>query len=140
MAGQDSNGNEIYVGLATFSGVLTPGRFFLESIGSKPAGLYAEFNGMEVYGSTNVEYLYTSMECDFQWEQSENGTAVPFAVKVVGTKTYFIGRVFAQGSLNVGKVLIKNRLYYSSNGVGYAARSYEILVCYRELKKDIEAL
>ena len=140
MAGEDSNDNDIFIGQATFNGVLTPGRFLIESIGSNPVGLYAELNGKEVYTATNDEYLFINSSCDYQWVKSENGSTVPFAIKVVGSKTYYIGRVFAQGTLNVGKILLKNRMYYSYNGLGYTARSYEVLVCYREFKIDIEAL
>ena len=133
LAGQDSNGNDIYVGQATISGVRTPGRYLIEPMGSKPAGLYAEFGGKENYTSiANSEYLFLNPNCDYQWVKSENGSTVPFGIKVVSSKTYYIGRVFAQSSLNVGKVLLKNRMYYSSNEVGYSTRSYEVLVCYRE--------
>ena len=58
------------------------------------------------------------------------GKTVPNAIKVVNpTKTYYVARVFAQNSLQVGKVLVGNKMYYSFDGLGYTATPYEVLVC-----------
>jgi hypothetical protein len=127
-AGQDSLGNQIYIGRGLVNGVLSPGRLLIEPIGSKPAGLYTESNKTEAYISSGIEYYVKDPNCNYQWVLSSNGTTVDNAIKVFGPiKNYYVGRVFDKGSLQLGKVLLTRALYYPPNNTIYT--NYEVLVC-----------
>ena len=131
-AGIDSQGNRIYVGRGIWNNMLTPGRLFVETVGSNAAGLYVEFGAAERKITTNIEYYVNNPSCAYKWVVSSNGAVVANAVQVVGTKTYYIGRVYDQNTLNVGKVLPGSKLFYGNNGLGFFKTAYEVLVCERE--------
>ena len=128
-AGQDLQGNEMYIGRGMNLGVLTPGRILFEAFGNKQAGLYIEAQKTERLITSNVEYYSKNQSCVNKWVPSSNGQAVGNAVEVFGVKKYYIGRVVARGSLQLGKVVLGSRLFYAPDGV---ASSYEVLVCNRK--------
>ena len=125
-AGQDSQGNEIYIGRGMNINILTPGRISFEAFGNKQTGLYIESNKTERLITINVEYYANNRSCDYKWVPSSGGKVVVNAVGVFGVKKYYIGRVVARGSLQLGKVALGSKLFYAPDGV---ASSYEVLVC-----------
>lgn len=128
-AGLDAQGNEIYIGRGLYNSVSTPGRLVEETVGNRSAGVYIEYGGAQYRLTTNTEYYVINPNCKYKWVPSFNGSTVPNAVQVTSSKTYYIGRVFVQDSLQVGKVLLKNRMFYAYNGLGHSAFTYEVLVC-----------
>ena len=105
-----------------------------QNIGDKIAGVYVEFYGLERYLTKNLEYYAKDPACSYRWQPSSNATTVARAISVTGQKYYYVARVFAQGSLHVGKVLVRNKMFFGFNGIGYNVVSYEVLVCDRKFQ------
>ena len=125
----DSQGREIYIGRGYFNNVLNPGRLFIEDVVNKTAGLYIEHSSLEQKVPPYVEYYARSPKCFYKWVTSWNGLVVVNAIQFNKTKPFYVARVFAQGSLHVGKVLVGSRMFYGFNGIGYSTTRYEVLVC-----------
>jgi hypothetical protein len=114
---------------------LTPGRLQLQDEGSRKAGVYIELNSGEFVITSNLEYYAKNPNCNYKWIPSENGKPVVDAVETVsGTVIYYIGRTFAYGSLQVGKVFVSRGMFYTHNGRGYKVLTYEVLICDCELE------
>ena len=127
-AGLDSLGYEVYIGRGVYNGYLTPGRILIETIGSKTPGVYIEYGGNEPQITSNIEYYAKNPKCNIKWVASSGGVVVPNSVKVptINSLIYNVGRVFAEGSVHVGKVFPNYRLIYEN---GLTAAFYEVLVC-----------
>jgi Protein of unknown function (DUF3421) len=128
-AGTDSEGKEIYIGRGIFNGEIIPGRFLFEDDGSHLPGLYVEQKSCELFFSTGVEYYAKNPSCNYQWVASSDGSTVPNAVRVSRFEDYYIGKVTIDGSIHVGKVSRKEKVFTYP---GYSSNSYEVLVCQRE--------
>lgn len=138
-AGKDADGNEIYIGRGLFTeyygSYVTPGRLQPVDEGDRKAGVYIELTLDEKLITTKVEYYAKNPICNYKWVPSENGEEVPNAIETHAdseTIVYYVGRVFAMGTLHVGKVLVSQRMYYAYKGKAYSADSYEVLVCERK--------
>jgi hypothetical protein len=125
----DSNGKKIYIGRGTFNGVVTPGRFLFENNGQKQAGVYVEQYKAERFSSKNVDYYASNPNCNYSWVESCSGKKVKNAVVSSSIKPYYIGRVFAANSLQIGKVLVGDKMYYAPK---FSAVNYTVLVCNRK--------
>jgi hypothetical protein len=126
-AGTDSSGNEIYIGRGLFKGILTPGRMRFQDSPGKPAGVYTKQGKLDSHCASGVEYLTINPKCTYQWVPSSFGKFVKNAVITgSGRKIYYVGRVTSEGSLQIGQVLFKDKMYYPPSN---KATSYEVLVC-----------
>ena len=105
-----------------------------QNTADKLAGVYVEFYELERYLTSNLEYYAKDPACSYRWQPSSNATTVARAISVTGQKYYYVARVYAQGTLIVGKVLVRNKMYYAINGIGYTSMTYEVLVCDRKLE------
>jgi hypothetical protein len=88
-----------------------------------------EQNKAERFSNQNVDYYASNPNCNYSWVESCSGKVVNNAVKTSGTKPYYIGRVFASNSLQIGKVKIGDRMYYAPK---FSAVNYKVLVCNRK--------
>lgn len=135
-AGLDSEGKEIYIGRGVVNSFVTPGRLLIEDDGEKKAGVYVELSLEEHLITTKIEYYARNSICNYKWVPSSNGEIVTNAVETQAVSEsiiYYVGRVSANGSLHVGKVLVSQQMYYGSNGKAYEAASYEVLICERKI-------
>lgn len=133
LAGVDSNNKQIYIGRGVFNGVLIPGRIWFQNYINRSVGLYVEQNKVELYSLSGVEYYVNDPNCNYNWVSSKNGLLIANAVNVTSSKAYYIGRIFFQGTLQVGKVLLKNAMYFAPN---YSSYTYEVLVCNRKSNQN----
>ena len=128
-AGEDSEGNELYIGRGYFYETSAPGRLLFEDTVTKSAGLYVEFRNKEHQVVSDIEYLALNPACTYRWVASSSGDIVSNAIEITSVKTSYIGRKFALGSMHVGKVLLGSRMFFGLDGIGYSTNTYEVLVC-----------
>lgn len=102
----------------------------IEDKGGKKVGVYIELNSDEFVITSKLEYYSKNPSCYYKWVPSSDGKTVVDAVETVtGSIIYYVGRVFAHGSLQVGKVFVTRGMFYAHNGRGYKVLTYEVLIC-----------
>ena len=102
---------------------------FFENTENKAAGLYIEFRTTEQQVVSDIEYYAMNPACIYQWVASSSGNVVANAIQITSVKSFYIGRKFALGSMQVGKVLLGSRMFFGLNGTGYSVNTYEVLTC-----------
>jgi hypothetical protein len=88
----------------------------------------------ERFSNKNVDYYTPNPNCSYSWVESCSGNVVENAVVSSITNPHYIGLVFTANSLQIGKVIVGDRMYYAPN---FSAVSYKVLVCNRKKKRKI---
>lgn len=129
--GVNEYNEECYIGRALVNGrQLAIGKLLIESK-TNQAGLYLEYGNVEHYIASGIEYYAKEPTCDYEWVSSSNGQVVRNAVQFSSDSyTFYPGRAFLQGSIQVGKVTLEHQvMYYGWGGVARSTGSYEVLTC-----------
>lgn len=128
-AGQDSLGQEVYIGRGYYRDELAPGKLLIDApTAYRGVGLYVENSRAEQFITSNKEYFEKEPTCEYKWVASSNGQRVTNAIEYTTHQfTFYVGRVFAQGSVEVGKVPSSTKTMYY--GKGHQINSYEVLTC-----------
>ncbi|XP_055914857.1 uncharacterized protein LOC129948065 isoform X2 [Eupeodes corollae] len=123
VAGNDSDGDTIYVGRLKHGGDLLPAKVI-----PAKGGAYVCYGGEEVK-SDNFQML---VGAGFVWADCEEGQVLPGAVPSGNTsdgETLYVGRGHYNGSLSVGKVHPSHEcLYLPYGGEEVKLDQYEVLV------------
>lgn len=133
-AGINEDGDESYVGLATYKGVTTP----CELIISGPhSGIYTYFdysNYIELFFQHTAGFYYAKeKDCVYKWKSSSEGSYVPNVIRFYSSiGTFYVGRILEGKSYHAGQVDISSKIFYYKSGGGVKRSSnYEVLVCDR---------
>lgn len=122
-AGQDTDGDPIYVGRASHAGDHIPCKL----IPNKQAAFIA-YDGQEI-PKNSFEVLCGT---DFTWVPSSGGSVVQNALvggRTINGEPLYIGRAHYAGSLTPGKIHTSHGcLYFSYGGKEISMRQYEVLV------------
>lgn len=124
--GTDKGGETIFVGRAIVSGDVVPGK-----VVPSHATCYVPYGDVE---HRHAKYqVLVSDGTKFEWVTASGGSVPSGAIQGGNTKTgerLYIGRVFHDGTLTIGKVHPSHKsLYIPYNGKEHRYEKYEVLVC-----------
>ncbi|XP_077543609.1 natterin-3-like [Haemaphysalis longicornis] len=126
VSGGCDNGETVFVGRATHSGDILPGKVLRSH-----RTCYVSYAGVE-HGHASYQVL-VSNGAEFEWIPASGGCVPSGAVQGGKTKTgerLFIGRTFHAGTLTIGKVHPSHKcLYIPYGGKEHRYEKYEVLVC-----------
>lgn len=107
----------------------------IEASGTSGVGVYVEFNYQEHFLTSNIEYYAKDENCNYKWVPSSKGEHLKDAVEYKsGPYTFYMGRAFLHGSMQVGKVTLEaGTMYYAFGGKHNKVDSYEVLICKKNL-------